>query len=182
MKRLIIDLESLPEEGKNFSGKIDRDLFGIDCDEAKVVDDLHYDLHAQRFGNELFLQGKISAAFEFCCVRCLNRFVQTLVIDDFSTSIKIDDQWVIDPSDQLREEILLDFPAYPHCEDADEPSTCVIPNMHFGVDKSPSSGVNSSAPTGESGVWDALDALGGISKSDKKDQKSWQLPNVEPPK
>ena len=84
----------------------------------------------------------------------------TLSLNDFATSIEIDNQNIVDVSDALREEIILEFPAYPHCEDSDTSKACVMKNEHFGVDKQGETGVNTSAPNGERGVWDALDALG----------------------
>lgn len=160
MKRLRIDLETLPEEGKVFSGEIDGEIFGIDDDEVRSVGNLIYDLMVRRFEGELFLQGKISAPFEFRCARCLEYFPMTLRLDDLAASIEIESKNVVDVSDALREEIILEFPAYPHCEDSDTPRACVMKNEHFGVDKQGESGVNTSAPNGERGVWDALDALG----------------------
>ncbi len=160
MKRLRIDLETLPEEGKVFSGELDGEIFGIDDDEVHSIGNLNFNLTARRFEGELFLQGKISAPFEFRCVRCLEYFPMTLSLNDFATSIEIDNQNIVDISDALREEIILEFPAYPHCEDSDTSKACVMKNEHFGVDKQGETGVNTSAPNGERGVWDALDALG----------------------
>ncbi len=160
MKRLRIDLETLPEEGKVFSGELDGELFGIDDDEVHSIGDLSFDLTVRRFEGELFLQGKISAPFEFRCVRCLEYFPMTMELNDFAVSLEIEGQSVMDATDALREEILLEFPAYPRCEDSGTLKACIMKNEHFGVDKQGETGVNTSAPNGESGVWDALDALG----------------------
>lgn len=160
MKRLCIDLDTLPEEGKEFVGELDNEIFGIDGSELRSDGPLCYDIRVQRFENELFVQGKISALFLFRCVRCLDMFPKTISIDDFSASIEIDNQSVIDLSDSMREEIVLDFPAYPRCEESDAEKPCNVSTDDFGVDKQGQTGVNSPAPNGNGSVWDALNALG----------------------
>lgn len=160
MERLTIDLETLPEEGKQFTGELDKALFDIDDDEVKSTGNLKYDLFIRRYDKELLLQGEISAAFEFRCVRCLEHFDKVISLPQYAESVEIDDQSVIDVTDLLREEIILEFPAYPHCEDSGTKEACKLSKTHFGVDKEGTPGVDSPAPNGNSGVWDALDALG----------------------
>ena len=79
---------------------------------------------------------------------------------DFTASFQIDSQNVVDVSDSLREEIVLDFPAYPKCVDGGMENDCMAKTPYFGVDKEGGTGVNSSAPIRNSGVWDALNELG----------------------
>ncbi len=160
MKKLLVELEHLLEEGKNFCGELDGEIFGIDDEEVSSIGPLSFDLYVQRFENELFVRGNISAPFKFRCVRCLNHFDYVVEIVDYAASLEIDEQSVIDISDELREEIVLEFPAYPRCEDAGKENDCMAESSYFGVDKEGTSGVNSSAPTGNNGVWDALNELG----------------------
>ena len=143
MKRLLVELENLPEAGKKYSGELDSEIFGIDDEEVTSIGPLAFDLHVQRFENELFVRGNISAPFKFRCVRCLGYF-----------------DYVVDVSDSLREEIVLDFPAYPKCADGGMENDCMAKTPYFGVDKEGGTGVNSSAPIRNSGVWDALNELG----------------------
>ena len=114
MKRLLVELENLPEAGKKYSGELDSEIFGIDDEEVTSIGPLAFDLHVQRF----------------------------------------------DVSDSLREEIVLDFPAYPKCADGGMENDCMAKTPYFGVDKEGGTGVNSSAPIRNSGVWDALNELG----------------------
>ena len=147
MKRLLVELENLPEAGKKYSGELDSEIFGIDDEEVTSIGPLAFDLQVQRFENELFVRGNISAPFKFRCVRCLGYF-------------EIDAQSVVDVSDSMREEIVLDFPAYPKCADGGMENDCMAKTPYFGVDKEGGTGVNSSAPSKNSGVWDALNELG----------------------
>lgn len=160
MKRFRIELDHLPEDGKQFEGELEREVFGVDSAGIKAIGPLHFDLHIQRFEGELFIQGKLSALFEFACVRCLDVFEKTVCIDDFSASVEIDGQLVIDLTDVLREEIVIEFPSYPQCAESDEEKACNLQSEHFRVDKEGHSGVNTPAPSSNSGIWDALDSLG----------------------
>ena len=132
----------------------------IDDEEVTSIGPLAFDLHVQRFENELFVRGNISAPFKFRCVRCLGYFDYVVEVCDFATSFQIDSQNVVDVSDSLREEIVLDFPAYPKCADGGMENDCMAKTPYFGVDKEGGTGVNSSAPIRNSGVWDALNELG----------------------
>ena len=160
MKRLLVELENLPEAGKKYSGELDSEIFGIDDEEVTSIGPLAFDLHVQRFENELFVRGNISAPFKFRCVRCLGYFDYVVEVCDFTASFQIDSQNVVDVSDSLREEIVLDFPAYPRCADGGMENDCMAKTPYFGVDKEGGTGVNSSAPIRNSGVWDALNELG----------------------
>ena len=160
MKRLLVELENLPEAGKKYSGELDSEIFGIDDEEVTSIGPLAFDLQVQRFENELFVRGKISAPFKFRCVHCLGRFDYVVEVEDFASSFEIDNQTVVDVSDAMREEIVLDFPAYPKCADGGMENDCMAKTPYFGVDKQGQTGVNSPAPIENSGVWDALDELG----------------------
>ena len=94
MKRLLVELENLPEAGKKYSGELDSEIFGIDDEEVTSIGPLAFDLQVQRFENELFVRGKISAPFKFRCVRCLGRFDYVVEVEDFASSFEIDNQTV----------------------------------------------------------------------------------------
>ena len=160
MKRLLVELENFPEAGKKYSGELDSEIFGIDDEEVTSIGPLAFDLQVQRFENELFVRGNISAPFKFRCVRCLGYFDYVVEVSDFAASFEIDAQSVVDVSDSMREEIVLDFPAYPKCADGGMENDCMAKTPYFGVDKEGGTGVNSSAPSKNSGVWDALNELG----------------------
>lgn len=160
MERLLIKLENLPEDGaKELKGELGPEFFDLPQGDARPVGPLSYDLTVQRFESELFVSGKISAPFEFTCVRTLSPFVKTISIEDYSTSIDVGDQQVVDISNELREEIILAFPAYPRCDMADEPMPCELNSLYLGIDKHPKEELNTSRTDGTPGVWDALDSL-----------------------
>lgn len=163
--KLPIDLESLPEEGMALSGELSPDVFDLPKGDARAVGPLQYELWAQRFGSELLLTGKLSAPFEFTCVRTLHPFVQTISLDSAAVSIEIDKSSVIEASEALREEVLIQFPANPRCEEADEPQECKIDSRYLSVDKPVDDGLSTPPRTEGDDRWSALDDL-----KDLKDQ------------
>lgn len=159
MKRLLIDLPTLPEDGKNISGELPAEIFDLPADDAKAAGPLTYELFVQRFGSELLLTGSLSAPFEFTCVRTLHPYIQTISVDSAAVAIEIEDSGQIDATEALREEILIHFPSDPRCDEGDEPGECKIDPRYLAVDK-PTGDTVETAPHGEGeDQWSALDAL-----------------------
>ena len=157
-KHLHIDLATLPEEGQTFSGELDNGIFTAHGEKIKPTGLLFYDLFVQKFDSELLVRGNLSATFEFTCDRCLRPFSQTIQAVDCSLSMEATG-FQIDLTELLREEIVILFPDYPHCDEGDEPGECKLDSRYLAVDKPPVDDVKThprdEAPT----PWDALDAL-----------------------
>lgn len=157
--RLSIDLHTLPEEGKNFSGELPPEIFDLPEHDAKPVGPLSYDLHVQRFGSELLLSGSLSAPFELTCVRTVHPFTKTIRVDPANISVEIEDEGSVDATEALREEILLEIPDYPRCDEADEPMHCEIDPRYLAVDKPSGDAVETRPRAAGDDRWSALDAL-----------------------
>jgi uncharacterized metal-binding protein YceD (DUF177 family) len=157
--RLIIDLQTLPEDGKRFTGELPQEIFDLPAHDAKPVGPLQYDLDVRRFESELLLTGSLSAPFEFTCVRTIHPFIQTISIENAAIAIEIESGSEIDATDALREEVLIEFPAHPLCEEGDVPQTCEIDPRYLAVDKSTSDAVESAPQAEGDDRWTALDRL-----------------------
>ncbi len=157
--RFTIDLASLPEDGKDYSGELPLEIFDLPEGDARATGPLEYDLHAQRFGSELLLTGTLSAPFEFTCVRTLHPFVQTIRLEGAAVSVEITKEGEIDATDALREEVLLAFPADPVCEEGDVPQKCEIDPRYLSVDKNGEDGLPTPPRAGGDDRWSALDTL-----------------------
>lgn len=159
---LIIDLATLPDEGKAFSGELDGAIFDLREDEAKSVGPLAYELWAQRFESELLLTGSLSAPFEFTCVVTLKRFVQTMRLPEAAVSVEIGNSGRVDVTEALREEVLIEFPTDPRCDEGDVPEPCELDSRYLAVDKPREDDV-SPAPRNEGDDrWSALNDLTGL--------------------
>jgi len=159
---LFIDLPTLPEEGKAFSGELDGALFDLPEGDAVSVGPMEYDLWVQRFESELLATGSVSAIFEFTCVVTLKPFRQTIRLPRAAVSVEIGNSGQVDLGAALREEILIEFPADPRCDEGDVPEPCEIDSRYLAVDK-PGEDELSIAPRSEGDDrWSALNDLTGL--------------------
>jgi len=156
--QLIIDTATLPEEGQSFSGELDPSIFSFPKNDTKCIGPLFYDLYIQHFDSELLLRGSLSAPMEFTCVRDLELFVKTLENNDVCASVEVSGG-EIDITDTLREEILILFPDYPHCDDADDPKECILDSRYLVVDNTPLDEVKTPPAAEQPNPWAALDAI-----------------------
>ena len=159
MKRLLIDLANLPEEGKEYTGELPQEIFDLPEDDAKPVGGLEYCVWAQRFGSELLLTGSLKAPFEFTCVRTLHPFVQTIRLENAAVTLEIENEGQIDPTGALREEILINFPVDPKCEEGDVSQKCEIDPRYLSVDKSGEDELTTPPRVENDDRWSALDIL-----------------------
>ena len=159
-KNLTIDLNSLPEEGKTYSGELDGTVFssekGRSTSEPRAAEPLYYDLYIQRFDQELLVRGSLSVEIEFTCVRCLNKYVKTVAIEECAISLEIISAQ-IDLINELREEIVILFPDYPHCDEGDTDQECILDSRYLAVDKPPEDEVKTPAHEEVPTPWAALD-------------------------
>jgi len=157
--RLVIDLAGLPEEGKLFSGVLPKEIFDLPEGDAKPVGPLEYEVLAQHFSSELLLTGSLSAPFEFTCVRTLHPFIQTIRLESVAIPIEISGVGEIDATEALREEILINFPVDPRCEEGDVPQECKIDPLYLSVDKPGEDTLPTPPRAGGDDRWSALDNL-----------------------
>jgi len=155
---LEINLNELSEFGDQLSDEINPNIFELKDDEGKALTGLKYDLHVQRFDTELLLQGSLTAEFELECVRTLHPFRKTLTVPNFSVSLEIIEE-IINPTEQLREEIMILFPTYPVCDMADEKMSCQIEEKYLALDKDQSNDLEEQSPNVPDDRWSTLDQL-----------------------
>ena len=161
----MIDLANLPEEGKAYSGELPLEIYELPEGDAQPVGPLVYDLWVQRFGSELLCTGSLATPFEFTCVRTLHPFVQTIALEAAAVSLEIEREGEIDATDAVREEVLINFPVDPRCEDGDVPQQCEIDSRYLSVDKSATDELSTPPRAESDDRWSALDTL-----KDLKDQ------------
>ncbi|QTN33304.1 hypothetical protein HZ994_13600 [Akkermansiaceae bacterium] len=161
-KSLIIDLATLPEEGKAFSGELDGSLFDLPKGDALSVGPLAYDLWVQRFESELLATGSVSAPFEFTCVVTLKPFVKTIRLPNAAVSVEIGHSGRTDLAEALREEILIEFPTDPRCDEGDVPEPCEIDSRYLAVDKPGGDGLSIAPRSEGDDRWSALNDLTGL--------------------
>lgn len=144
------------------SGQLHENIFDLPQGDARALGPLSYKLWVQRFDSELLLTGSLSAPFEFTCVITLKIFTQTISLPEAAISVEIGNSGRIDIAEALREEVLIEFPLDPRCDEGDVPESCEIDSRYLAVDKFAENGV-SPAPRNESDHrWSALNDLTGL--------------------
>ncbi len=166
-----IDLADLPENGKQFDGEIPPEIFDITGTDIISVSPLHYSLFVQRFDTELLLTGSIQASFQLTCQRSLHPFSKTISMPNVAISIELGADGFVEAGQHIREEILLELPTIPRCEDGDPetdgkggksgttPGKCEIDPKYLAVDKPLEDGVDNARAQEKPNPWAALDAL-----------------------
>jgi uncharacterized metal-binding protein YceD (DUF177 family) len=159
---LIIDFSTLPEEGLELSGELDAAIFDLPKGDACATGPLTYDLWAQKFESELLLTGSISAPFEFTCVVTLKKFIQTIRIPAAAIALETGHSSQMDVAEAMREEIILEFPTDPRCDEGDIPEPCEIDSRYLAVDKSSDNDLSPAPRTEGNDPWSTLNDLTGL--------------------
>ena len=119
-ERLEIDVSRLAIEGETLEGEID--IVDIDEEFVKPFGGVRYRLKVQVFGDELLVRGSLEQDFDLVCSRCGKDFDTTVKVPDWTASFDITGNGkrgtgngLVDITDEVREAILLELPAYPNC-------------------------------------------------------------------
>ena len=114
--RLLVDVARLDPEGEDLEGEVD--IIDLDEEFVKPFGGVRYTLHAQLFGTELLVRGRLEQDFDLVCSRCGKDFDTTVKVDDFTVSLEIpqNDQFA-DLTNDARECIILNLPSYPLCDE-----------------------------------------------------------------
>jgi uncharacterized protein len=120
-----INLRHLEEEELRIEGQLPVGELDIDMrdDVVRVTHPLEYDLKVERLDSGLLVQGRLFLPLECTCVRCLKPFRYELEMKKYSTLLVLEgDEAVpvvndcVDLTGQVREDILLEFPQHPLCD------------------------------------------------------------------
>ena len=152
-----IDIRNIPPEGTLLEGEEDASFLNAEDGSVRAATPLAYRLEAGLQDGELFLDGWIEVGLDLRCDRCLEPFRKTVRLDPYQLLETVENVGPTDLTDRLRDDILLDLPGYPKCEQADSPRECpalamVSPESEFQPIEAPEAGKS---------VWEALDGIEG---------------------
>ncbi len=111
-----IHLRQIPAKGLHLEDEEECRLPQLDRSEARCAGPLHYSLDAGISEGALWANGELTQPVELQCVRCLERFTFEIKVKDFGVHIELTGQEEIDLTQFMREDLLLNLPAYPHCD------------------------------------------------------------------
>ncbi|HVV73491.1 MAG TPA: YceD family protein, partial [Verrucomicrobiae bacterium] len=126
---------------------------------VKPTGQLRYDLDLQKVEDGLLVHGRLALALACECVRCLKPFTHKLKLEPWTRLLPLTGEEAtpvvndcVDLTPYLREDILLEFPQHPLCD-----QDCRgLPKTDLGESQSSSS--TGPSPDGSS-AWDELNKL-----------------------
>lgn len=111
-----VHINQIPLEGKHIEGEEDGSILDVKEPGVAVKGPVRYALDVGLSDGGLFATGKLAVDVEFQCVNCLEPFVYPVRLDYFACQIELEGSEMVDLTEPIREDILLDFPAHPHCD------------------------------------------------------------------
>lgn len=159
---MIIRFGELESDLPTLKGRVEADIFKLENDEVICsTGPVDCELSASASGDQLIVDGKLSASFQLRCVGCLEEFPYLLEMDDYHAEIELDgNNDALDLTQHIRDDILLEIPTYPRCTDGGQPGrVCPLdgPFSFESTSEKPSSGEFGKPQVPN--VWDALENL-----------------------
>jgi uncharacterized protein len=114
---MIIDIKRLAREGESFVGEEPPTIWELeDSPDFRAERPLHYELKAFVVTGELVVRGTLGTQVDFRCSRCGEFFAMAVQEPKFEYVLEIGPSTELaDLTAEIRETIILNFPAYPVC-------------------------------------------------------------------
>ena len=123
-----IHLRRIPDEGLRLEGEEECPIPQLDPNEVQCAGPLRYALDLGISGHALWAKGELTQPVELHCVRCLEAFPFDLRVKDFAVHLELSGPEMVDLTPFMREDLLLNLPAYPHC-DREGGRVCPVPEV-----------------------------------------------------
>jgi uncharacterized protein len=111
-----VHLRQIPDGGLHLEGEEDCPIPELEKEGIKCAGPVQYSLDLGVSDGSLWANGKLSQPMEFSCVSCLERFVHTIEVPNFAIVTELTGPETVDLTPFMREDILLNLPAYPRCD------------------------------------------------------------------
>jgi uncharacterized metal-binding protein YceD (DUF177 family) len=111
-----IHLKQIPAEGLHLEGEENCPIPELETDGIRCAGPLRYNLDLGVSSGALWANGSLSQPVEMSCVSCLEKFVHEIKVPAFAIHMELHGPETIDLTPLIREDILLNLPAHPHCD------------------------------------------------------------------
>ena len=111
-----VHLRQIPADGLRLEGEEDCPISELEKDGVVCGGPLRYSLDLGISEGALWANGSLTQEVELACVSCLERFAHTIRVPQFALHTELVGPETIDLTPFMREDILLNLPAYPHCD------------------------------------------------------------------
>jgi uncharacterized metal-binding protein YceD (DUF177 family) len=109
-----IHLKQVPAEGLHLEGE--EDCPDLEDEGIRCAGPLHYDIEVGISAGALWANGSLCQPVEMRCVSCLEKFVHEVKVPTFALHTELHGPEMIDLAPFMREDVLLNMPAHPHCD------------------------------------------------------------------
>jgi len=154
--KIVFNLLRIPPDGElELAGEISGDVLDLDRDPVARADGpVSYALIARFAGESVLVRGSASAPVKLLCSRCARFFSTSVRISAFLRAYpRQADADSLDVTEDVREDLLCELPAYPACRNGDCKGLCARcgKDLNFGPCDCP--------PPPADDAWAALDGL-----------------------
>jgi uncharacterized metal-binding protein YceD (DUF177 family) len=111
-----VHLRQIPVEGLHLDGEEECPIPELAAEGVICTEPLRYSLDLGISEGALWVTGSLAQPVELKCVRCLEAFRYDIEVHAFSIHHELTGPEVVDLTPYLREDILLNLPAHPHCD------------------------------------------------------------------
>jgi len=111
-----VHLRQIPAQGLHLEGEENCPIQELESEGIRCAGRLHYDIDLGVAGGALWANGSLSQPVELRCVSCLEKFAHEVRVPAFAAHMELHGPETIDLTPSMREEILLNLPAHPHCD------------------------------------------------------------------
>jgi uncharacterized metal-binding protein YceD (DUF177 family) len=111
-----VHLKQIPTQGLHLEGDEDCPIQEVESEGIRCAGPLHYEIDLGVAGGGLWANGSLSQPVELRCVSCLEKFAYEIRVPAFAVHTELLGPETIDLTPFMREDILLNLPAHPHCD------------------------------------------------------------------
>jgi DUF177 domain-containing protein len=111
-----VHLKQIPAEGLHLEGEEDCLIPALEAEAIRCAGPLHYNVDVGVSAGALWANGSLKQPVELRCVSCLENFVHDIHVPAFALHTELHGPETVDLSPFMREDILLNMPAHPHCD------------------------------------------------------------------
>jgi uncharacterized metal-binding protein YceD (DUF177 family) len=111
-----VHLRQIPPDGLHLEGEENCPIRELETEDIRCVGPLHYNLDLGVSSGAIWANGSLAQPVELPCVSCLEKFVYTIEVPAFALHTELDGPETVDLAPFMREDILLNLPAHPHCD------------------------------------------------------------------
>ena len=111
-----IHLRQIPAGGLHLEGEENCPIADLEAENIRCAGPLQYRLDVGTSADSLWAKGLLRQPVELQCVSCLEKFVHVIEVPSFAVQRDVSGPETVDLTPFVREDILLNLPAHPHCD------------------------------------------------------------------